>query len=78
MTKFAKVLNRAEFLEAAAKQVMEVAYAKVRYDDEYLSYEDTEETDHYNDEWLEAHLTPAGRELIDLARSVAAEIENIL
>lgn len=78
MTKFAKVLNRAEFLEAAAKQVMEVAYGKVRYDDEYLSYEDTEGIDRYNDEWLEAHLTPAGRELIDLARSVAAEIENIL
>ena len=78
MTKFAKVTNRVEFLEAAAKQVMEAAYAKVRYDDEYLSYEDTEETDCYNNEWLGAHLSPAGRELIDLARSVASEIENIL
>lgn len=78
MTMFAKVANRAEFLEAAAKQVMEVAYAKVRYDDKYLHYEYTEETNRYNDEWLEAHLSPAGRELIDLARSVASEIENIL
>lgn len=78
MTKFAKVFNRAQFLEEATKRVLDVAYDHIRWNEECLNYEDTEEADRYNDEWLEAHLTSEGQEWLDLARDVAAEIETLL
>lgn len=78
MTKFDRAINRAKLLQAAADVVVDAARSDIRYDHRYVQVDEAEDTDYYNDTWLEAHLTPAGQELLDLAVEIAGQIEDLL
>ena len=78
MNKFEKARFHVDLVEAASKAVVDAALNKLRYDSNYVNYAEGEPTDWYNDEWLESHLTDAGREYLKMAREFADQLDKLL
>ena len=78
MNKFEKARFHVDLVEAASKAVVDVAQCKVRYDSNYVNYDDSESPDWYNDEWLEAHVNDAGREYLKMAEEFAKQLDKLL
>ena len=78
MNKFEKARFHVDLVEAVIKAAIEVAWDKIRYDSRYISYDDSESPEWYNYEWLEAHLTDAGREYLKIAKEFADQLDKLL
>lgn len=78
MNKFEKARFHVDLVEAASKAAIEVAWDKIRYNTSYFDYEDPASPEWLNDEWLEAHLTDAGREYLKAAKEFAEQIDKLL
>ena len=78
MNKFEKARFHVDLVEAASKAAIEVAWRKLRYDSRYVDYSEDDTPDWYNDEWLEAHLTDAGREYLQMAEDLAKQLDRWL
>ena len=78
MNKFEKARFHVDLVEAACKAVVDAAWCKVRYDSSYVDCADDEPAAWYDDEWLEAHLTDAGREYLKMAKEFADQLDKLL
>ena len=78
MNKFEKARFHVDLVEAASKAAGEVAWDKIRYDSRYVDCAEDETPDWYNDDWLEAHLTDAGREYLKMAKEFADQLDKLL
>ena len=78
MNKFEKARFHVDLVEAASKAAVDTACNKLRYDSNYVDYAEGENTDWYNDEWLEAHLNDAGREYLKMAKEFADQLDKLL
>ena len=78
MNKFEKARFHVDLVETASKAVVDAVWCKARYDSRYVDCADDESSEWYNDEWLEAHLTDAGREYLQMARAFADQLYQLL
>lgn len=78
MNKFEKARFHIDLVEAASKAAIDAAWSKVRYDSTYVEYAEGETTNWYDGEWLESHLTDAGREYLKTAKEFAEQIDKLL
>lgn len=78
MNKFEKARFHVDLVEAASKAVVDAAWYKIRYDSTYFDYDDSESPDWYDDSWLEAHLTDAGREYLNMAEEFTNQLDKLL
>ena len=78
MNKFEKARFRVDLVEAASNAVVDAARCKVRYNSDYVNYDDSESPDWYDDEWLEAHLNDAGREYLKMAEEFTKQLDKLL
>lgn len=78
MNKFEKARFHVDLVEAASKAVVDAACNKVRYDSNYVEYDDSESPEWYDDEWLEFHLNAAGREYLKMAKEFADQLDKLL
>ena len=74
MNKFAKTILSAELLEAAADTVRSAALDKIRWNgDCHLELDDR-----WSEAELLSKLTPAGDEVLEVAKELAARIEELI
>lgn len=78
MNKFEKVRFHVDLVEAASKAVMNAARCRVRYDSDYVKYDDSESPDWYDDSWLDDHVTDAGREYLNMAEEFSEQLNELL
>ena len=78
MNKFEKARFHVDLVEAASKAVVDAVWCKVRYDSSYVDCADDEAPEWYNHEWLETHLTDAGREYLKMAKAFADQLDKLL
>lgn len=78
MNKFDKARFHIDLVEAASNAAVDAVWDKIRYDSRYVDCAEGEPTDWYNDEWLEAHLSEAGREYLEMAEEFADQIDKLL
>ena len=78
MNKFEKARFHVDLVEAASKAAIEAVWDRLRYNSDYFNYSEDEAPNWYNDEWLEAHGTDAGREYLNMAEECAAQLDKLL
>ena len=78
MNKFEKARFHVDLVEAASNAVVDAAWSKIRYDSSYFNYDDSESPEWYDDEWLEAHVSDAGREYLKMAEEFTKQLDKLL
>ena len=78
MNKFEKARFHVDLVEAASKAVVDAAWGRLRYNSDYFNYSEDEAPNWYDDEWLDDHVTDAGREYLNMAEEFSEQLDKLL